>query len=80
MPATQLRVPTLRHVFRPAAPPPPRRRYFGFFGTLVLPIDIAEAYWYSYENVTNVTEVRACSGGAVSGTCAACSGSARTPA
>ena len=33
-------------------------RYFGFFGTLFLPIDIAEAYWSIYENVTNTTEVR----------------------
>ena len=34
------------------------RRYFGFFGTLFLPIDIAEAYWSIYENVTNATQVR----------------------
>ena len=29
--------------------------YLGFFGTLFLPIDIAEAYYASYLNVTNVT-------------------------
>lgn len=37
----------------PVAAPP--RRYFGFFGTLFLPIDIAEAYWNMYLVTANVT-------------------------
>lgn len=32
-------------------------RYLGFFGTLFLPIDIAEAYFSQYINMTNVTEI-----------------------
>ena len=39
------------------------RRYFGFFGTLFLPIDIAEAYYSVSENVTNATTVRGCDHG-----------------
>jgi len=31
--------------------------YLGFFGTLFLPIDIAEAYYSTYTNITNITEI-----------------------
>jgi hypothetical protein len=40
----------------PLLPPILPCRYLGFFGTLFLPIDIAEAYFSTYMNVTNVTE------------------------
>jgi hypothetical protein len=47
------------------------RRYLGFFGTLFLPIDIAEGYASLYFNTTNVTEpllpANASDGGNVTG-------------